>query len=101
MHHVLCFDHKTRYDFTRADRFIESVRENRPDIVAMSALLTTTMPQMKTVIDALDEAGLRDRVKVITGGAPVAESYASEIGADGYAADGSRVVKITKSLLVG
>jgi 5-methyltetrahydrofolate--homocysteine methyltransferase len=82
-----------------ADRFIGAVTENGADVVAMSALLTTTMPQMKTVIMALDEAELRDRVKVIIGGAPVTESYAQDIGADGYAADASRAVKVTKSLL--
>ena len=81
------------------EKFIEIVRGNGADVVAMSALLTTTMPQMKTVITALSEAGLRDQVKVIIGGAPVTESYAQEIGADGYAADASRAVKVTKSLL--
>lgn len=82
-----------------AVKFIESVRGNGANVVAMSALLTTTMPQMKTVIGALDEAGLRDQVKVIIGGAPVTESYAQEIGADGYAADASRAAKVTKQLL--
>lgn len=82
-----------------ADKFIEAVRENGADVVAMSALLTTTMPQMKTVIEALQGAGLRSQVKVIIGGAPVTESYAQEIGADGYAANASRAVKVTKSLL--
>jgi 5-methyltetrahydrofolate--homocysteine methyltransferase len=81
------------------DKFVEVVREQDIDIVAMSALLTTTMPQMKTVIGALEEAGLRDQVKVIVGGAPVTESYAHEIGADGYAADASRAAKVTKSML--
>ena len=81
------------------EQFVEVVREHGADIVAMSALLTTTMPQMKTVIGALDKAGLRNRVKVIVGGAPVTESYAQEIGADGYASDASRAVKVIKSLL--
>ena len=82
-----------------ADKFLESVKEAEADVVAMSALLTTTMPGMKTVIDTLKEAGLRDKVKVIIGGAPVTESYAQEIGADGYASDASRAVKVTKALL--
>jgi 5-methyltetrahydrofolate--homocysteine methyltransferase len=82
-----------------SEKFIEAVNENEVDVVAMSALLTTTMPQMRTVISALDEVGIRDRVKVIVGGAPVTENYAQEIGADGYAADASRAVKLTKSLL--
>lgn len=82
-----------------AEKFIEAVHENGAGVVAMSAMLTTSMLQMKTVIGALDEAGLRDRVKVIVGGAPVTERYAREIGADGYAADASRAVKVTKQLL--
>jgi len=81
------------------EKFIEAVQQNGVDVVAMSALLTTTMPQMKTVIGALIEAGLRDQVKVIIGGAPVTENYAQEVGADGYAADASRAVRVTKSLL--
>ena len=81
------------------EKFLKAVQENSANILAMSALLTTTMPGMKTVIEALKEAGLRDRVKVIIGGAPVTESYAKEIGADGYAADASRAVKMTKTLL--
>lgn len=83
-----------------ADKFVEVARNVGADVIAMSSLLTTTMPNMKTVIESLDEAGMNDRVKVIIGGAPVTESYAKEIGADGYAADASSAVKITKSLLV-
>ena len=82
-----------------AVQFLEMVQETGADIVAMSALLTTTMPSMKDVIDALEDTGIRDKVKVIIGGAPVTESYAEKIGADGYAADASRAVKVTKSLL--
>ncbi len=82
-----------------AVQFLEIVQETGADIVAMSALLTTTMPSMKDVIDALEDTGIRDKVKVIIGGAPVTESYAEKIGADGYAADASRAVKVTKSLL--
>jgi 5-methyltetrahydrofolate--homocysteine methyltransferase len=82
-----------------AEKFLETVKNASIDVIAMSALLTTTMPQMKTVIEVLKEAGLRDQVKVIIGGAPVTETYAQEIGADGYAADASRAVKLTKNLL--
>ncbi len=80
-----------------ASKFVEAA--NGAQIVAMSALLTTTMPQMKSTIDALREAGLRDRVKVIVGGAPVTKDYAGEIGADGYAPDASRAVRTVKELL--
>ena len=82
-----------------ADKFVDSARMNSANIVAMSALLTTTMPSMKTVIKAIEDAGLRSIVKVIIGGAPVTESYAKEIGADGYSSDASRAVKLVKSLL--
>ena len=81
------------------EKFIAAAQENEADVIAMSALLTTTMPNMKSVIEAFQEAGLRDKVKVIIGGAPVTDSYAQEIGADGYAADASRAVKLAKSLL--
>lgn len=70
-----------------AEQFIEAVKEHHPQIVAMSALLTTTMPSMKETIDAFIEAGLRDTVKIIVGGAPVSRQYAEEIGADGYGED--------------
>jgi 5-methyltetrahydrofolate--homocysteine methyltransferase len=65
----------------------------------MSALLTTTMPNMQTTIEALKTAGLRGQAKVIIGGAPVTDSYARQIGADGYAPDASRAVALAKSLL--
>ncbi len=81
------------------DRFVEAVRASQPDLVAMSALLTTTMPSMKTTIEALAAAGLRQQVKVIIGGAPVTETYADEIGADGYAGDASRAVRLAQSLM--
>ena len=80
-----------------ASKFVEAA--NGAQIVAMSALLTTTMPQMKSTIQALREAGLRDRVKVIVGGAPVTSDYANEIGADGYASDASRAVRTVRQLL--
>jgi 5-methyltetrahydrofolate--homocysteine methyltransferase len=83
------------------DKFVEAVRSSGADIVAMSALLTTTMPNMKTTIEALEAAGLRDKVKVIVGGAPLTPEYAKQIGADGYAADASRAVALAKSLIEG
>lgn len=82
-----------------AESFIEAVSTNNPDIVAMSALLTTTMPSMKSTLDALIEAGVRDNIKVIIGGAPVTAEYASEIGADGFAADASRAASLAKELI--
>jgi 5-methyltetrahydrofolate--homocysteine methyltransferase len=69
------------------------------DVIALSALLTTTMPGMKTVINSLQSAGKREKVKVIIGGAPVTQAYAESIGADGYASDASRAVALTMSLL--
>ena len=80
-------------------RFVQMVKEYRPDVLGLSALLTTTMPQMKLVIDALAVAGLRDGVKVIVGGAPVNEKYARDIGADGYAHDAGGGVKLVGTLL--
>ena len=66
------------------EQFISAVKEKKANIVAMSALLTTTMPSMKTTIDALKKAGVRDQVKVLIGGAPITRKYAEEVGADGY-----------------
>ncbi len=81
--------------------FVEKVKEVNADLVAMSALLTTTMPNMKATIDALKEAGLRDKVKVMVGGAPLTNKYAEDIGADGYAPDASRAVALAKALAAG
>ena len=81
------------------EEFIRVVREEKPDIVAMSALLTTTMPMMKQTISAFEAAGLRDMVKFIIGGAPVTEMYANQIGADGFSSDASRAVNVAKSLI--
>jgi len=81
------------------DKIIEAVNEYNPDIVALSALLTTTMAAQADVIKALEEAGIRDKVKVIVGGAPVTDAYAKEIGADGYSEDASGAVDISKALL--
>jgi 5-methyltetrahydrofolate--homocysteine methyltransferase len=81
------------------EQFVSAVQAEEVDIVALSALLTTTMPNMKVTIEALREAGLRERVKVIIGGAPVTDGYAQQIGADGYSPDASRAVSLAKSLL--
>jgi 5-methyltetrahydrofolate--homocysteine methyltransferase len=81
------------------DKFLDAVVNKGVDIIAMSALLTTTMPNMKVTVDAIKEAGVRDSVKVIIGGAPVTDAYAQEIGADGYAPDASRAVALAKSLV--
>ena len=78
--------------------FVEAVKEHQPDFIAMSALLTTTMPNMQTTIAALEEAGVRHQVKVLIGGAPITDAYAEKIGADGYAPDASRAVKLAKAL---
>jgi 5-methyltetrahydrofolate--homocysteine methyltransferase len=82
-----------------AEKFIAGIESSGADIIAMSALLTTTMPNMKGTIEALQAAGLRGKIKVMVGGAPVTESYASQIGADGFASDASRAVMAAKSLL--
>jgi 5-methyltetrahydrofolate--homocysteine methyltransferase len=82
-----------------AEKFVEAVSSGDVDIVAMSALLTTTMPSMKSTIEALATAGLRDKVKVMVGGAPVTDNYAKQIGADGFSPDASRAVALAKSLI--
>ena len=81
------------------EAFVSAVKEHNPNFIAMSALLTTTMPNMQTTIQALQEAGVREQVKVLIGGAPITDSYAEKIGADGYAPDASRAVKVAKSLV--
>jgi 5-methyltetrahydrofolate--homocysteine methyltransferase len=80
------------------DKFIQAARDGA-DILALSALLTTTMPAMKTTIEALEAAGVRGDIKVIIGGAPVTQAYADQIGADGYSADASSAVRLAKSLI--
>jgi 5-methyltetrahydrofolate--homocysteine methyltransferase len=82
-----------------ADAFIKAIKEYQPNILGLSALLTTTMLQMKTVIQAISEAGLRDKVKVIVGGAPVNQKFANDIGADGYAEDAGAAVSVAKKLM--
>jgi 5-methyltetrahydrofolate--homocysteine methyltransferase len=82
-----------------AEKFIAAIQDEDTSILAMSALLSTTAPYLKTVIEALKQKGLRENVKVLVGGAPVTEHYAIEIGADGFAADSARAVDKAKELL--
>ena len=81
------------------EKFVSAIEEHQPDIVGMSAFLTTTMPMFKANINALEKAGLRTAVIVMVGGAPVTQEYADAVGADGYAADASATVKRAKDLL--
>ncbi|MCS6970443.1 MAG: corrinoid protein [Planctomycetota bacterium] len=81
------------------ERFVGAVQEKKPEILAMSALLTTTMPAMRETIQALIAAGIRDQVKVIVGGAPVTESFARDIGADGYSDTASAAVQLARRLV--
>jgi 5-methyltetrahydrofolate--homocysteine methyltransferase len=81
-----------------AEKFIQAIREGA-NVVAMSALLTTTMTNMQTAIEAIEEAGLREQVRIIIGGAPITKTYADEIGADGYAEDASSAVRLVKEVL--
>lgn len=81
------------------DRFVNMVREKNAQIVALSALLTTTMPAMKTTVEALKQSGVRDGVKVLIGGAPVTQKYADEIGADGYGEGAASAVDLAKRVM--
>ncbi|HNV00252.1 MAG: corrinoid protein [Verrucomicrobia bacterium] len=81
------------------EQFVKAVREGKANVVAMSALLTTTMPAMKTTIEALEQAGLREKVKVLIGGAPITQKYAEEIGADGYSDNAPAAVSLAKKQL--
>ena len=83
------------------EKFVATVQAGGVDIIALSALLTTTMPSMQHTIEAITAAGLRDKVKVIIGGAPVTEAYAKQIGADGYSSDASSAVRLAKALVAG
>lgn len=83
----------------KVDVFVQRVAREKPDVLGLSALLTTTMPQIRDVIDALSEAGLRDKVKVLIGGAPVNQKFADDVGADGYGADAGAAVGLAKELL--
>jgi 5-methyltetrahydrofolate--homocysteine methyltransferase len=80
-------------------KFVEAVKTHQPQAIGMSALLTTTMPSMKRTIEALTEAGLREQVKVMIGGAPITQDFADEIGADGYAPDASSAARKAKELM--
>ncbi len=81
------------------EAYVEAIKKHAPNVIALSALLTTTMPSMKDTIDALSAAGVRDQVKVIIGGAPVTQAYADEIGADGYAPDAASAVDLVSDLV--
>ena len=81
------------------DKFIAEITEKDAQMLCLSALLTTTMPMMKQTIDAVAESGLRDRIKIMVGGAPVTKKFADEIGADGYAPDAGSATKLAKALL--
>lgn len=81
------------------DKFIKAVQEHKPQVIGMSALLTTTMPSMSATVKALQEAGLREQVKVMIGGAPVTDGFAKQIGADGYSPDASAAVRLARTLL--
>lgn len=81
------------------EAFVEAVQENKPDIVGLSALLTTTLPMVKNTIDSIDASGERPNLKIIVGGAPVTQAFADEIGADGYAADAGSASKLAKSCI--
>lgn len=82
-----------------AERFVEAIQEHKPQIVGMSALLTTTMGEMKTVIQAIEAAGLRDQVTIMVGGAPVTARFAQEIGADIYSKDAAEAASAAKALV--
>lgn len=80
------------------EEFVRMIKEKNAHIVCLSALLTTTMPMMKQTVDAIVEAGLRDQVKILVGGAPVTQAFADEIGADGFAADAGSASKLAKAM---
>jgi 5-methyltetrahydrofolate--homocysteine methyltransferase len=83
----------------KIEDFVRHVSEKKPDILGLSALLTTTMPQMQKVIQDLETHGLRTKVKIMVGGAPVNKKFASDIGADGYAQDAGEAVSLAKQLM--
>lgn len=82
-----------------SEKFVEAVKTYQPDIMGLSALLTTTMPKMKEVVESLVEAGIRNKVRVMVGGAPVTDKFAQDIGADGYAPDAVSAVEKARKLL--
>lgn len=81
------------------EKFLEFAEKENPDVLGMSALLTTTMVFMKDMVQSLEESGLKDKIKVIVGGAPITQSYADEIRADGYAPDAASAVDLVKSVM--
>jgi len=81
------------------EKFIDAVKQSKAELIALSALLTTTMPGMKQMVDALEAAGIRGTVKVMIGGAPVTQKFSDEVGADGYAPDAASAVDLAKSLM--
>ena len=81
------------------EEFVAQIKETQAKIVCLSALLTTTMPMMKQTVDAIVEAGIRDQVKILVGGAPVTQAFSDEIGADGFAADAGSAAKLAKSMV--
>ena len=83
----------------KPEKIIEAIEEHKPDIVAMSALLTTTMGNMKTAITMMEKAGSKNNLKVMIGGAPVTQEYADEIGADGFSIDASQAASLAKKLI--
>ena len=83
----------------KPDDFVAAVQEHQPQLLGMSALLTTTMPGMKATIEALEEAGLRDAVKIMVGGAPVTAAFAEQVGADAYAPDAASAVDVARDLV--
>jgi 5-methyltetrahydrofolate--homocysteine methyltransferase len=83
----------------KPDQFVAAVQEHEPDLVGMSALLTTTMTSISKTIDALTEAGLRDKVKIMIGGAPITQALADQVGADGYAESAGGASRLAKALL--
>jgi len=82
------------------DKFVKAVKEHKPNLIGMSALLTTTMVNMAEVVKALEAAGLRDKVKIMIGGAPITQNYADQIGADGYSPDAASAVDKAKTFVV-
>ncbi len=85
----------------RKDKIVQQIEEIKPDLLGLSALLTTTMPGMKAVIDELEEKGLREKIKIMVGGAPVDAAFARKIGADGYGANAVEAVRLAKELIGG
>jgi len=81
------------------EKFVDAVKASGANLVAMSALLTTTMANMPATIDAFNQAGIRDQVKIMVGGAPVTDQFAQKIGADGYAPDASQAARLALSLI--